>query len=217
MSRSRRAESPLPPAPLAAPAGPTAGSRPTLDDDSRDWLHCLTADNRGEALERLRALLLGAARFEVERRRDQLLDVDHGELDALARSVADAALSSVLADLDHYHGGSRFTTWAAKFALLEASVRLRKLAWHHECSAHAPSRASRLSDVQLALRRQATMGDAIGALSADQRHVFETLTVDGVPIDVLAEDMQTTRADVYQTLQAARGVLRRLLTHTSGV
>jgi hypothetical protein len=48
-------------------------------------------------------------------------------------------------------------------------------------------------------------------LSADQRHVFETLTFDHVPIDVLAEQLQTNRADVYETLQAARRVLRGAL------
>ena len=36
---------------------------------------------------------------------------------------------SVLARLDDFRGESRFTTWAYKFALLEAAVKLRKRAW----------------------------------------------------------------------------------------
>ena len=55
------------------------------------------------------------------------------------------------------------------------------------------------------------MGEGIGVLTADQRQVFEALTIDGVPIDVLAERMQTTRGDVYQTLHTARRVLRERL------
>lgn len=45
-------------------------------------------------------------------------------------------------------------------------------------------------------------------LTRDQRQVFEALTIDGVPIDVLAKRTQTTRGDVYQRLQTARRVLR---------
>ena len=36
---------------------------------------------------------------------------------------------SVLRRLDDFRGASRFTTWAYKFALLEAAVKLRKRAW----------------------------------------------------------------------------------------
>jgi RNA polymerase sigma-70 factor (ECF subfamily) len=51
------------------------------------------------------------------------------ELDDIAVQAADDALVAVLAKLDHYRGASRFTTWAYKFALLEAGVRLRRRAW----------------------------------------------------------------------------------------
>ena len=50
-------------------------------------------------------------------------------LDDLATQSADDALVAVLAKLDDFRGESRFTTWAYKFALLEAAVRLRKLGW----------------------------------------------------------------------------------------
>ena len=36
---------------------------------------------------------------------------------------------SVLRRLDDFRGASRFTTWAYKFALLEAAVKLRRRAW----------------------------------------------------------------------------------------
>jgi RNA polymerase sigma-70 factor, ECF subfamily len=199
---SRSAGFALSPARLAVPTA--------VDDESRDWLHTLTADSRDEAVVRLRALLLRAARFEVARRRAGLSDVGDRELDDLACTAADAALTGVLARLDRYRGDSRFTTWAAKFAIHEAAVRLRKLAWRPEQSAAcAPS--SGASDSQPSPELRATLDAVIGALSADQRHVFETLTFDRVPIDVLAEQLQTNRADVYETLQAARRVLRGAL------
>ena len=70
-----------------------------------------------------------AARFEVSRRRAALSHVRGEELDDLALQAADDALVAVLAKLDDYRGASRFTTWAYKFALLEAGVRLRRRAW----------------------------------------------------------------------------------------
>jgi DNA-directed RNA polymerase specialized sigma24 family protein len=102
-------------------------------------------------------------------------------------------------------------SWVAKFALGEAAVRLRKLTWYEKQRAAYTSNGS--PDAELSPELPATLDPVIDALTADQRHAFETLTVKGVPIDVLAEDLQTTRADVYQTLQAARRVLRRRLTH----
>ena len=44
--------------------------------------------------------------------------------------AADDALVAVLAKLDTFRGASRFTTWAYKFALLEAGVKARRRAWH---------------------------------------------------------------------------------------
>ena len=72
---------------------------------------------------------LGAARFEVARRRPTLPHLRGDELPDIAMEAADDALMSVLGELDDFRGESRFTTWAYKFALLEAAVRLRRRAW----------------------------------------------------------------------------------------
>ena len=70
-----------------------------------------------------------AARHEVSRRRAALSHVRGEKLHDLALQAADDALLAALAKLDDYRGASRFTTWAYKFALLEAGVRLRRRAW----------------------------------------------------------------------------------------
>ena len=102
-----------------------------LDADSRAWLAALTADGtrRDAAVARLHALLLRAARFEVARRRPSLPHLRGDALDDLALEAADDALVSVLARLGDFRGASRFTTWAYKFALLEAAVKLRRRSW----------------------------------------------------------------------------------------
>src|SRR6476469_2505677 len=96
-----------------------------------DWHLDLTGDGpaRDVAAVRLRELLLRAARFEVFRRRGMLPQLSPPELDDLADEAASDALMSVLRRLDDFRGESKFTTWAYKFALLEAAVTLRKRAW----------------------------------------------------------------------------------------
>ena len=95
-----------------------------LDLESRTWLAELRAvgEAHDTAVARLHALLLSAARFEVARRRPALPHLRGNELDEIALEAADDALVSVLRRLDDFRGASRFTTWAYKFALLEAAV-----------------------------------------------------------------------------------------------
>jgi RNA polymerase sigma-70 factor (ECF subfamily) len=48
-------------------------------------------------------------------------------------------------------------------------------------------------------------------LSAQQRQVLIAVALDGVPIDVLAERMRTTRGALYKTIHDARQKLRAAL------
>jgi len=191
--------------------------RPMLDDDSRAWLHDLRADGqaREEALARLHALLLRAARFEAARRRAALTQLRPGELDEIAMEAADDALVSILARLDHFRGASRFTTWAYKFALLETAVKLRKRAWQGReipladegwsgFAAGTLGPAGAVEQTELV----AAVQEGIAALTPHQRRVLVALTLDGVPVDVLADRLGTTRGALYKTLHDARLSLR---------
>ena len=114
--------------PAASVAPVTAAPPPPgfPDADSETWVVALggaAGPARDAAVARLHALLLRAARFEL-RRRGTRVDVDD-----LATQAADDALLAILAKLHTYRGQSRFTTWAYKFALLEAAVKARRRAW----------------------------------------------------------------------------------------
>ena len=63
---SRKVDADIPTAVAAVPA-----PAPAVDQESREWLRCLraTGEARDDAVRRLHALLLKAARFEVGRRR----------------------------------------------------------------------------------------------------------------------------------------------------
>jgi RNA polymerase sigma-70 factor (ECF subfamily) len=188
-----------------------------LDEDSRAWLRDLRADGaaRDAAVADLHALLLRAARFEVARRRPALPHLRGDELGEIALEAADDALMSVLARLDDFRGASRFTTWAYKFGLLEAAVKLRKRAWQgreipleretwnlFSSTGLGPARAAEQSELLAALE------DGIAALTPHQRRVLVALAVNGVPIDVLADRLNTSRGALYKTLHDARRNLR---------
>ena len=202
--------------PLQAAVLPEAGR---LDPESRAWLHGLRARDE-DTVVRLHALLLRAARFEVARRKPLLPHVRGGDLDDLAEQAADDALVSVLRRLEDFRGASRFTTWAYKFALYEAAVKLRKRAWQGREVPLEPEGWSLLSSSGLAPEAEAeqrelveTLQTAIeDALTPHQRRVLVALAVNGVPIDVLAERLGTNRGALYKTLHDARRKLRRELS-----
>ena len=203
----------------------TATSRP-LDEESREWLSSLRAagTDREAAIARLHALLLRAARFEVARRRPTLPHLRGNELEEIALEAADDALMSVLARLDDFRGASRFTTWVYKFALLEAAVKLRRRAWQGREVPLEPETWSLFSSTALEPDEQAEQSELLSAvqsaieqaLTPHQRRVLVALAVNGIPIDVLAERLNTNRGALYKTLHDARRKLRRHLS-SSGV
>ena len=186
--------------------------------ESRAWVSALRVPGaeRDQAVARLHELLLRAARFEVSRRRAALSYVRGEELDDLALQAADDALVAVLAKLDDYRGASRFTTWAYKFALLETSVRLRRRAWQEREVVLDPEAWPLVADSGASPQRQAETGELMqairqgvdGCLTEHQREVLVALALNGVPIDGLAERLNTTRGALYKTLHDARRKLR---------
>ena len=183
--------------------------------DDAAWIAALRRRD-GAAIVRLHELLVRAARFEVSRRRASLSFVRGEELDDLAIQAADDALVAVLNKLDDFRGASRFTTWVYKFALLEAGVRVRRRAWQDRevvldaegwkgfaDAAERPDIAAERNELLGAI------GECIGGeLTPHQRQVLVALAIDGVPIDVLAERLGTTRGALYKTLHDARRRLR---------
>ncbi len=192
-----------------------------VDPESRAWLESLRTDAplREQAIAKLHALLLRAARFEVGRRRSSLAHVDSAELDDLAMQSADDALLAVLSKLDQFGGRSRFTTWAYKFALLEAAVKLRRRPWQEREIPVEPAQWPHLINPSRSLELEAEQGELLSSvveairseLTPHQREVLVAVAVAGVPIDVLAERLGTTRGNLYKTIHDARAKLRRRL------
>jgi RNA polymerase sigma-70 factor (ECF subfamily) len=203
-----------------------AGCSPALDAASGEWLQALRADGatRDEAVARLHALLLRAARFEAARRRGRLPHL-RDELEEIAHEAAGDALISVLARLDDFRGESRFATWVYKFALLETAAKLRKRSWQGRELPLEPEAWNLFASVGLAPDEHVEQSELLAALQTaigelltpHQRRVLVALTLNGVPIDVLAERLDTTRGALYKTLHDARQKLRAHLASTTSL
>jgi RNA polymerase sigma-70 factor, ECF subfamily len=195
------------------PASRQAGGTPPPDED---WIAELTSDGpvREEALRRLHALLLRGARFQVSRMSALRAMVGAAQVEDIITLAADEAMVAVLGKLATFEGRSRFTTWAYKFAVIQAAVELRRHAWSRRevpletappLIEPRPSPDQYVEGAELA----AAVREAIDrVLTPHQRRIALALIVDEVPIDVLAERLGTNRNALYKTLHDARSRLR---------
>jgi len=203
-------------------AGRPTERAPLLDAASREWLVRLTGSGweRDDAIAELLAHLAEAARFVLARRQVLVSNFPRETVDDLAAEAAGEALIQILEHLDDYRGASKFTTWAWKFAFYEALQAVRRRSWMGReiplddaawwpVLARTPSPEERveqrelLSDLKHGIEH---------VLTTHQRSVFVALALNGVPVDVLADRMGTTRGALYKTLHEARRRLRRHLS-----
>jgi RNA polymerase sigma-70 factor, ECF subfamily len=197
-----------------------AANAPPADAGSRELLRALRAGGAAheEAVAQLHGLLLRAAQFELARRREQYPHL-RDELKVIAHEAAGDALVSVLRRLNDFRGESRFTTWAYKFALLETGVKLRQRAWRGREVPLEAAAGELFASIRLSPDEQIEQGELLSRLETGirelltphQRRVLTALALNDVPIDVLADRLDSTRGALYETLHDARFTLREHL------
>ena len=196
---------------------PIASETAPVPDEA--WVTELTATGPAAqaAQQNLHELLVRATRHQVWRLRHQLPGAGNVDLEDLAQQAADDALVAVLGKLETFEGRSRFSTWVYKFGILHAGVAVRRQAWRHRevplvDSFDPPEVASQPEAVVQAADLQYAVRVAIAQeLTPHQRRVTVALLIDQVPIDVLAERLNTNRNALYKTLHDARQRLRSSL------
>jgi RNA polymerase sigma-70 factor, ECF subfamily len=203
---------------VAMPTSAEPQPQRRLDDESREWISALRdqGKRREDAAARLHEILLRASRFEVQRRKAAMPHLRGNDFDDVAHQAAGDAMMAILGKLDDFRGESRFTTWAYKFALLEAAVKLRRRSWQGRelpvDSEQWSQMADRASSPVAGAEQRALLGQIQEAieteLSPHQREVLMSIAVNGVPIDVMAERLNTTRGALYKTVHDARKKLR---------
>jgi RNA polymerase sigma-70 factor (ECF subfamily) len=188
------------------------------DRESEQWVEQLRPGHprRDQTVATLPEGLLRVAFHELSRRRGQLGSIRGPEFDDLAQQAANDALMNILARLEEFQGLSRFTTWAYKFVMFEASSKVARHAWRRQPPNRRELAFERLPDPlaprpgdRLEQREQLkALSAAIDELTERQREVFVAIALNDVPIDVLAIQLGTNRNAIYKNLFDARRNLR---------
>jgi RNA polymerase sigma-70 factor (ECF subfamily) len=190
---------------------------------NQDWLQDLRASSP-EAIEALRSVLLRGLRAALAGRVS-------GDLEAISEDFVQDALLKVLASLDSFRGESRFLTWAQKIAIHVALSDLRRKRWR-DVSLQAYTETPEgeeytprlLSDPAASPERQAARQELLRNV---ERLIFEELTErqrtamlailqDGVPLQVVAERMDTNPNALYKLLHDARQRMKQRLEEQVG-
>ncbi len=195
-----------------------------------EWLADLTAHPpiQTVALEDLRRRLQRSIFYYLSQERSDLRTYSTQDLTHMAEDLAQDATLRVMENLDNFRGESRFTTWANKIAVRLAISDLRRARYRDfsldeltaegELLPHAsgtgsvggseppnPERAAERQDVLQKIDR--ALKDA---LTERQYQALIAVTIKGVPMELVAEQMDTNRNALYKLVHDAR---RKLRTH----
>lgn len=201
---------------------------PHGERSNAQWLAELSATGAAQtaALEELRVKLQRSIFYYLRNERSDLAALSNQEIEQMAQDLAQDATLRVLDNLTTFKGNSRFLTWATKIAVRLAISDLRR-ARYKDFSlddltsdgetqfANAESlTGSSPPNPELATERAEVMqkiGTALQeALTARQYQALDAIALQGVPLDVVAEQMGTNRNALYKLLHDAR---RKLRTH----
>ncbi len=173
------------------------------------------------ALQDLRKRLKRSILYYLSQERSDLRDLATQELDRMADDLAQDSTLRVMDNLDSFRGESRFTTWANRIAIRLAISDLRRARYKDFsldtltadgeimpdfANASAPpgpeksvEREDVLNKINAALQE---------ALTERQYQALVAVALEGVPMDVVAEQMDTNRNALYKLLHDARRKLR---------
>lgn len=160
--------------------------------------------------------------FFYLRGRSDLDKLADSEIQDLAEDFVQDTLLQIRAKLDQFEGRSKFTTWAGKIAVHQALGELRRARWRdfsldglvgesdwtpsflvNETDPDAPDRAAERAETMR------VVAEVINEeLSERQRAALVALTVEGAPMDVVADRLGTNRNALYKLLHDARKRLR---------
>jgi RNA polymerase sigma-70 factor (ECF subfamily) len=196
----------------------------TNERSNEAWLADLQAEGpRREAAVQDLLTWLKRRLFFYLRERSDLRDLSEDELAQMAADFAQESVLIILEKLDQFKGHSKFTTWAAKIAVHQALGELRRARWR-DVSLEALTAEGQLDPTFLlsdpltpeetSLRRAVVqlVAEVMNTeLSERQRLALIARLVQGVPIEVLAAQMNTNPNALYKLLHDARKRLKARL------
>lgn len=186
--------------------------RSASDYTNEEWLETLSDPPDAEALAALRDYLVRGLQIMLSKR------VDAGA-QAMAEDHAQDALLKILDNLDTFRGESKFTTWAHKIAIREALTELRLKRWDNvsiedlmpeenegdfvpEALSDPQSSPEEDTAEQLMVEEVHEMIQTV--LTEKQRNAMMAVMIRGMPLEVVAREMGSTRNAMYKLLYDAR-------------
>jgi len=197
----------------------------TATRTNKEWLQALEEPPDPEALEDLRKILLRGLRAALGPRMG-------GDVEAMAEDFVQEALLKTLSNLHTFRGESRFTTWAQKIAIHIALSELRRRRWkdiplqtftqNAEGDEMTPTLLADPTPQPDQLATQRDLMETVEELIFDelterQRTALLGMLQDGVPLNELAERMDTNPNALYKLLHDARQRLRQRLEEKTGL
>ncbi|MEM9953759.1 MAG: sigma-70 family RNA polymerase sigma factor [Chloroflexota bacterium] len=197
------------------------------DRTNEQWLNDLRADGQvqQEALEDLRKRVHRSIYYYLSQDRSDLRDLAQKEIQAMAGDMAQDAVLRVMDNLDSFRGESRFTTWVNKIAVRLAISTLRRARYKNfsldsltQDGDFLSADANLVTDAPPNPERAAERDDVFDkimlgfreALTERQYQALVAVALEGVPMDVVAEQMDTNRNALYKLIHDAR---RKLKAH----
>ncbi len=177
------------------------------------WLADLRGPKKDEALGDLRVVLVRGLRAAL-----------HGRTSGVEPSIEDfvqEALIKILNNLDSFLGESRFTVWAQKICVRTAFAEMRRSRWRDVSLEEVISQPeeSAAADPQLDPERAATQTMIMAEF---RRFIDEELTdrqrtallaaLGGMPLEAVADRMNTNRNALYKLLHDARKRLKKRMS-----
>jgi RNA polymerase sigma-70 factor (ECF subfamily) len=200
-----------------------------IDRTNDQWITELTgtSDVQAQALEDLRQRLQRGIFYYLSRERSDLSHLSTQELTQMAEDLAQDATLRVIGNLDSFRGDSRFTTWATKIAVRVAISDLRRarykdfsldgLTANEELIPSTSNTVGNIPDpspeesaerAEVLSRISAALEEA---LTERQYKALVAVALRGVPLEIVAEQMNTNRNALYKLLHDARRKLRTYL------
>lgn len=198
------------------------------DRTNEQWLNDLRdeGETQARAIEDLQRHVRRSILYYLTQDRSDLRSLAHREIERMADDLAQDATLRVIDSADMFRGESKFTTWASRIAVRLAISDLRRARYKDfslenitadgELFPTNTDLSSGLNDnppgPEVSMERQDVLRriDAAmrEALTERQYQVIQAVALRGVPMDVVAEQMNTNRNALYKLMHDARRKLR---------
>lgn len=190
-------------------------------ESNEEWIKALKPPVDERALQLLRQQLIRGLKPALHKYVDR-------ELDQFVEDVAQDALLKVLDNIDSFRGDSKLITWAMKIAVREGLTELRRKKYDDSYiedfkysddagrdELTSLTFATQAPDPEDATHEQLVLKKVLhiinNSLTDKQRYAMKALMMEGLPVSVVARQMNTNRNALYKLVHDARMKIKNQL------